>query len=271
MLEPGLRGGQGADLAILDQRADPVGLPPLGHGVAQLGHDLVQRADDTSAVVIGLRPGGFSSSTATSMSPYCARASDRGIGVAVITSTSAPRPWPPAPRAAPRRTGAARRPRPSADRQTRHPSGTPHVCRPECRSLRRQGRAFRSALRALVAPGHQPQPHARRLRHGRQAFQMLPRQYLGRRHQHTLPAGFHRDQQRQHGDQRLAGPDVALQQPVHAPRAGHVGGNLASARVCAPVGGNPSDVRTRSCKAPCHAWRDRVCAALAPVPVRASV
>ena len=47
-------------------------------------------------VVIGCRPGGFSSSTDSSMSPNCASARLRGIGVAVITSMSggASRPLP---------------------------------------------------------------------------------------------------------------------------------------------------------------------------------
>ena len=51
-------------------------------------------------------------------------------------------------------------------------------------------------------------------------------EHLGRRHQRTLVAALHRRQQRRHGDDRLAGADVALQQPVHRVRPGEVGADL---------------------------------------------
>ena len=44
-------------------------------------------------VTIGLRPGGISSITLTSRSPYIVIASVRGIGVAVITRTSGVTPF----------------------------------------------------------------------------------------------------------------------------------------------------------------------------------
>ncbi len=40
-LESFLGRGHVADLAFADQRADPVGLPPVRHGAAQVRHDLV--------------------------------------------------------------------------------------------------------------------------------------------------------------------------------------------------------------------------------------
>ncbi len=55
---------------------------------------------------------------------------------------------------------------------------------------------------------------------------MLPGENFGRGHQHGLEAVGHRQQHgvdRHHG---FAAPHVALQEPVHRPRAGHVGGNL---------------------------------------------
>ena len=45
--------------------------------------------------------------------------------------------------------------------------------------------------------------------------EMLLGEDLGRRHERDLQAVLHRDQRRQQRDDRLAGADVALQQPVH--------------------------------------------------------
>ena len=51
-------------------------------------------------------------------------------------------------------------------------------------------------------------------------------EHLGRRHQRTLVATLHGGQQRGDGDDRLAGADVTLQQPVHRVRRGEVGVDL---------------------------------------------
>ena len=64
----------------------------------ELRTDLAARTaseDWRGAVVTGFRPGGFSSRTETSICPYCVRLSERGIGVAVITSMSAASPFAP--------------------------------------------------------------------------------------------------------------------------------------------------------------------------------
>ena len=45
---------------------------------------------------------------------------------------------------------------------------------------------------------------------------------LGRRHEHRLASGLHGRQERHHGHDRLAGADVALQEPVHGHRAREV-------------------------------------------------
>ena len=45
-------------------------------------------ARECSVVRMGCRPGGFSASRLTAISPHCVRSSVRGMGVAVITSTS---------------------------------------------------------------------------------------------------------------------------------------------------------------------------------------
>ncbi len=55
---------------------------------------------------------------------------------------------------------------------------------------------------------------------------MLLRQHLGRRHQRRLRAGLHRAQHGEQRHQRLAGADIALQQPQHAVRRGQVGVDL---------------------------------------------
>ena len=40
-LEPRLGAGVVEHLAVLDERTDPIGLPPLGDGAGEMGHDLV--------------------------------------------------------------------------------------------------------------------------------------------------------------------------------------------------------------------------------------
>ena len=55
---------------------------------------------------------------------------------------------------------------------------------------------------------------------------MLRREDLGRRHQRRLVAVLNRDQHRLHRDDRLAGADIALQQPAHGFGAAHVFGDL---------------------------------------------
>ena len=52
---------------------------------------------------------------------------------------------------------------------------------------------------------------------------MLPGQNLGRGHQRRLVAVGNRQQHGIHGHDRLAAAHVALQQPMHGMRPGHVG------------------------------------------------
>ena len=75
----------------------------------------------------------------------------------------------------------------------------------------RQRRELGLARRPLVTPGQDFQPHARLFRQRPQPLQMLPRQNFRRRHHHTLPARFNRDQQRLERHQRLARAHIALQ------------------------------------------------------------
>ena len=82
-------------VGLLDQRIDDIGLPP-GVELAADELEAPRRAAirASRAVLIGSRPGGVSRITDTSRSPYTVSASVRGIGVAVITSTSGQSPLP---------------------------------------------------------------------------------------------------------------------------------------------------------------------------------
>ena len=81
-------------LALLDERAHDVRLTAGRHLGAHVGPRRGLHRADRSAhcVSIGVRPGGSSSSTLTSRSPYTVIAAVRGIGVAVITSMSGTAP-----------------------------------------------------------------------------------------------------------------------------------------------------------------------------------
>ncbi len=81
----------------------------------------------------------------------------------------------------------------------------------------------RGALAPLFAAGQD-----RRLQPGlvgqrRDCCKMLARQDFGRRHQCRLRAGLGRARHRQQRHHRLAGADIALQQPQHALGPGQVG------------------------------------------------
>ena len=94
---------------------------------------------------------------------------------------------------------------------------------------------------ALVAAGQQGAP-ARA-----DAFQramVLAGEDFGGRHQRGLRAGLDRAQHGQHRHQRLAGADIALQQPQHAPRRGQVGVDLGQ-RVHLRLRRRPAERRQR--------------------------
>ena len=87
--------------------------------------------------------------------------------------------------------------------------------------VREQLDAQRTLAEQVVGIGHadagEQRPHA---------GGVLLGQHLGRRHQRALVPALHRGEQRRHGHDRLAGADVALQQPVHRVRDGEVGVDL---------------------------------------------
>ena len=94
---------------------------------------------------------------------------------------------------------------------------------------------------------------------------------LGRRHQRALASRLDRAQERVERDHRLAGADVALEQPLHRRRAREVGVDLArspppgarSARTAAPRGSGRSARRARGARRR-PAARARPCAGRAP-------
>ena len=77
-------------LRLLDHRVDDVRLSSLrpARRSTNCEHALARRLRPRSAVATGCRPGGRSSRMLRSRSPYSVSASERGIGVAVISSTS---------------------------------------------------------------------------------------------------------------------------------------------------------------------------------------
>ena len=80
--------------------------------------------------------------------------------------------------------------------------------------LRELAPARRRARRA----GQQRDAEPRGLQQPRDVHEVLLGEDLGRRHEGHLQAVLHRDERRQQRHDRLAGADVALQQPVHRVR-----------------------------------------------------
>ena len=76
-------------------------------------------------------------------------------------------------------------------------------------------REQRVLLQARRAAGQQIDAEPGRGQQPRDVAVVLRGQDLGRRHERHLQAVLHRDDRRQQRDDRLAGADVALQQPVH--------------------------------------------------------
>ena len=86
------------------------------------------------------------------------------------------------------------------------------------RAARRLRRAARAPRRRAGRAGQQRDPEPRRLQQLRDAQEVLLGEDLGRRHERDLQAVLHRDQRGEQRDDRLAGADVALQQPIHRVR-----------------------------------------------------
>ena len=76
--------------------------------------------------------------------------------------------------------------------------------------------------------------HGHPVEQGAHAGGVLLGEHLGRRHQRALVTALHRGEQRRDGHDRLAGADVALQQPVHRVRSGEIGLDLADRPALGP-------------------------------------
>ena len=173
-------------------------------------------------VSMGVRPGGISSITEISRSPYSVSASVRGIGVAVITSTCGDAPFFDQPFS------------------LQHTEAMllvhDHQAQPfKCHGLLRSARACRrriaprrlatrsSAAQSFVgalAPAHQ-QFHAitGRLENTARRKIMLRRQNFGGRHQRDLAAVLDRDRRGLERHDRFSAADVALKQCDASDRA----------------------------------------------------
>ena len=92
--------------------------------------------------------------------------------------------------------------------------------------------------RCLLGGGLPPQQQLRlELQRRQQRFQrgtVLLGQQLGGSHERGLEVVLHRQQHREESHHRLSGAHVAHQQPVHAVRRRHVGGDLPQRRAAGP-------------------------------------
>ena len=185
-----------------------------------------------------LRPGGSSSSTETSRSPYTVSASVRGIGVAVMCSTCGARP---SDRAFASSARALLDPEPVLLVDDGHLQAAEHhgVLHQRVRAdndLRLAGldHAQRRPPLARRHPVDQLRDaHVERLAQRADAQQVLRRQRLGGGHQRPLAVALDGAQQGVHGDGGLARADVALQQPLHGHVLRQVAVDLAHrARLC---------------------------------------
>ena len=108
----------------------------------------------------------------------------------------------------------------------------------QCRlAAGRPAPAFRRVLLLLAAgqPGHaQAARREQRLQPADQLAEVLLGQDFGRRHQRALPAGVDGDRRRQRRDHGLARADIALQQPVHRHAAAPGRGRSPRPRAAAP-------------------------------------
>ena len=78
------------------------------------------------------------------------------------------------------------------------------------------------ARRVVDVAREEGEPDAERLEEAGGGRRVLPREELGRRHDRRLAARLYRVEAGEEGDERLARADVALEEPRHRPRRGHV-------------------------------------------------
>ncbi len=197
----------------------------------------------------------------------------RGMGVAVMTRSSAARPFSASVRrcATPNRCCSSTITRPRSrkrDAVAEEGMRPDHeVDRAVCEAGQGDG-----PFAGTVAPGQHGEAQAGRFGERRDAGVVLASQDLGRGHQGGLAPGFDHAGGREQRHDRLAGTDVALEQPQHAARRRHIGPDLVERpllasgqrRTGAPLRSGRRCGRRRGGAVRCRPWRG--CAA-APRPV----
>ncbi len=200
---------------------------------------------ECSVVRIGRRPAGFSVRRLTSISPHWVSSRVRGIGVAVMISTSVRSPLAPEGQALVDAEAVL-----LVDHRQRQVAVFDRVLEQRMGADDDLDGAVLDAAQqagALLALDRAGQQRDRQRAQVGQGAVVLLGQHLGRRHQGGLLAGLHRAQHRQQRDQGLAGADIALQQPQHAARRGEVGVDLLQRLLPATgVGGKPKRCRATS-------------------------
>ena len=234
--EARLGGGEVEELALGDQRADPVDLrargPARGDAVDHVGQrrQRVQRGADR------LPAGRLAGQPADSISPHCVSSSVRGIGVAVITSTSVVLALRAQHQALVDAEAVLLVDHREAEVAERHAFLEQRMgADDDRRASRLRGRAA-AALRCAALDRAGQQRHRHRAEPSSVRKCCRASSSVGAISA-RLRAGLHRAQHGQHRDQRLARADIALQQPQHPARRGQVGVDLAPAHAaCDAVG-----------------------------------
>src|SRR3954470_23677305 len=197
---------------------------------------------ETRCVAIGLRPFGSSRSAVTSSAPNDARRSVRGIGVAVMCRRCGARPagalassaarWRTPKRCCSSTTATARRSNTTVSSMSAWvptTSGRSPLTSLPSRAARRPAHAVAGQGGGRPGGGGAGEQRGRhhRPRHQRlQGGEVLLGERLGRRHHRRLHAVLDGAQHRVQGDDGLARPDLAHEQPRHRPVAGEVGVDL---------------------------------------------
>ena len=235
VFEPLIGSGQIHDLGFFDQRTDPVTLPSLGNGAAQVVHHLGH--------TFGAEDRGLDRFTSRWL-----LVEDRDLHIAVLGQRQ---------RARDRRRGhhqhigtlalfSQLHPLPHAKSVLFVDNDQPQIVKDNILLKHRVGAdkdmniatlqrlGLGAPVLALVTPGQDLKHHTGVIGQRFQPLKMLTCKDFCRRHHHALPTGLHGHQQRHKGHQRLARPDITLQQPVHTPPGGHIGGDLLDrAPLCA--------------------------------------
>ena len=210
-------------LAVLDQGADPIGLPPFGHRAGHVAHHLIQPGRGHQNRLDRFATSGFfiqHRHIHVTVAGQSEAARDGGGGhhqhIGHLALGPQFHPLGHAKAVLLIDNGKAKilehhiflKDRMGADQNANLTLG--------------KGCQLGGPLAPLVAPRKNLQPDPGGGGQRGEPLIMLAGKNFGWGHHHPLPARFDRDQQRQQADQRLARADIALQQPVHPQRAFHI-------------------------------------------------